>query len=113
MRERLRNCSEKTQDRYEHEFEREYDQHTQPAAYSVARRSLRIWLTMPIRVSRNVADRLHRTVETSPLAVNAHGALILLSKEVQGDKLNTLRCTNRPAAEVPRGYDWRSYRQHE
>jgi hypothetical protein len=63
---------------------------TQPAAYSVTRRSQRIWLTMPIRVSLNVADWLQWTEETSALVVNAHGALVLLSKEVQVGQSLTL-----------------------
>ena len=38
---------------------------------------------MPIRVAFSIADELQWTEETSPLIVNAHGGLMLLSKEVQ------------------------------
>lgn len=53
-----------------------------PPVYTTPRRSRRIWLTMPIRVSCWLMERLAWTEETSTLVVNAHGALILLSHEV-------------------------------
>jgi hypothetical protein len=62
----------------------------EPSGYSIARRSQRIWLTMPIRVAFSVADQVQWTEETSTLIVNAHGALILLRNEVQVGQSLTL-----------------------
>jgi hypothetical protein len=55
---------------------------TAPPTYITTRRSRRIWLTMPIRVSQVISGTLQWTEEASTLVVNAHGALILLHHEV-------------------------------
>ncbi len=50
--------------------------------YNIPRRSRRVWFTMPIKISSAVSGNSLWTEESSTLVVNAHGALILLCREV-------------------------------
>ena len=50
--------------------------------YSIPRRSRRVWFTMAIRISSAASGNSLWIEESSTLVVNAHGALILLCREV-------------------------------
>src|SRR5260221_3622164 len=52
------------------------------AQYNTPRRSRRVWFTMAIRISSAVWANSLWIEESSTLVVNAHGALILLCREV-------------------------------
>ena len=62
----------------------------EPSTYSTPRRSRRIWFTAPVLVSFTFSERLQWTEETSTIVVNAHGALILLGREVAVGQVLTL-----------------------
>ena len=49
---------------------------------NIPRRSRRVWFTMPIRISSAGSGNSIWIEESSTLVVNAHGALILLCREV-------------------------------